>query len=57
MPTILARDVLVSRRGLVTNVRIKRTLLCVGCLNPTTHEYHVCVASDLISIYISVIRS
>ena len=36
---------LVNRRGLVTDVRINRTLYCAGYLNPTTHEYQV------ISIY------
>ena len=55
MPAILARDVFSQSSWplkLVTNVRINRTLLCAGCLNPTTNEYQVRVASDLISIFI-----
>ena len=55
MPAILARDVFSQSCGLVTNVPINRTLLCAGCLNPTTHEYQVRVASDLISIYIFIL--
>ena len=45
---------LVNRRGLVTHVRINRTLYCAGYLNPTTHEYQVRIASDLISIDIYI---
>ena len=56
MPAVLAREYLVNRRDLVTNVRVKRTLLCVGCLNPTTHEYQVRVASGLISVYIFILK-
>ena len=55
MPEILARDVLVNRRGLDRNVRISTTLLCAWCLNPTTHEYQVSVASDIIYMYILVL--
>ena len=50
MLAILARDVF--RQS--SDVRINRILLCAGCLNPTTHENQVCVASDLISIYIYI---
>ena len=31
-------------------------LLCTGCLNPTTHEYQVRMANDLISIYIFILK-
>ena len=47
---------LVNRRGLVTNVRINNTHLCVGCLNPTAHEYQLRVPSDLIGIYIFILK-